>query len=314
MDGHVYGFHSAAGEALVRRLIGGVLADVEADRTSRRRALDRVSDALERAVGLDGAQPEQDVLESLAQRLNGAFSRAGYLPVSGEVMREHWSEWSRRGSPVNPEDICPAAVVAAASAAAEVVETAGALRRHGLSVAGSAAAPWDEGFCPGGEAPADLVLFAWRGETGGDAYVGCVAMSPEGACYVEDVALCGDPAQALRDGALGSRSPAECEAIAPGLCRLHAAVARFNVATAAAREPSRLSVEVASGEALAVTALWDGEPIRSVPRAAAPAEPVPLSEAMLPVGFQADAAPAPSPAPAPVREPEEAEASAPGMR
>ena len=256
-----FGFFTAAGEDLARKLIKGIVADVSCDRTSRRRALDRIAEAVERAAGTDGMQADQDCMDAIAAVLNPAFHKAGFMPVSGIQLRGHCEDWSRKGAAAGSADVCPAAVLEAASAA----RTAGALleqvgARRSVGVGASALAPYEPGFFDAeGYPPGEIVLFPWRGETGGESYMGCVLVGDSGCAYLEDVVSCG-AAKVLHEGLLGAGDARDSEALGADLVRLHAELARFNVASALVREPARLTVRVAEDGA-GLETLWDGDPL-----------------------------------------------------
>lgn len=262
MSDDTYGFFSAAGEALARRLIGGVISDVQAESTSRRHALDRLAQALERIAGMERLSPEQDTLDNLALCLEAPFRAAGFLSLSGVELRGHCEEWSRRGSPVSAADACPALVLEAARAARRLSSCARDISRHpGVSVAVSVVAPWENGFCNSdGMAPADVVLFPWKGDVEGDSYVGCVVCSCEAASYIENVVDAGSTA-AIREGMLGDRGQADGEALFADLARLQVDMSVFNIASAKARQPSRLGLSAGSGSEQMIQALWDGDPL-----------------------------------------------------
>jgi hypothetical protein len=254
-----FGFFSGAGEAIARTLVRGVVTDVAGDRTSRRRALDRIAEAVERVASVDGMQADQDVIDAIASALRPAFARAKFMPVSGLQLRAHCEEWSRKGASVSSADVCPAAVleaVAAARIATGLIERMSDTCK--VDVFASAIAPYDEGFCDKeGRAPGEVVLFPWLGATGGETYIGCVLVGEGGCAYIEDVVECG-PLESLKDGLLGTREPEMCTRIAHELSELNTAIRRFNLASAAVQEPSRLTARVANG-GFGLHVMWDGD-------------------------------------------------------
>ena len=275
----------------------------------RRRALDRVSEALERVAEKDGAQPEQEMLDVVAARLAGPFARAGYVDVTGAEVRDHWDIWLRRGTPANPADAVPAAAAAANDAGRAAGAAAAVLAgRPAPSLHVSPCAPWEDGFTvPGGGA---LVLFQWRGDVGGEIYLGCVAVSPDGAAYLEDVVAAGSVAGQLRDGLLGAVGAGEQDLLASCILRLQEAIAGFNLASALAREPARLGIAFGADPVPSVAVTWDGDTLPEAVAARLPVQPAPgrspvpepdagLVDAVVEIGFAPDSDPCAEPAAAP---------------
>ncbi len=309
-----YGFYTSEANALARRRIGGVLADVAADRLARRPAMNVIFETLERVVEIDGAEPEPDTVDALARRIAPVFARAGFMPVTADTLRAEFGTWMRGGSPVDPSVSRPAAVRAAAASAAAASAALAELAVPGLVVAASAVEPWSEGFCgDDGEAPGDVIVFPWRGELGGAGYLGCVLMSADGACYLEEVAPRGDAArasEALRQGVLGEVGEASFKALGPVLARLANAISGFNSASSLVAAPERLGLAVETGEAVSVRATWDGEAVHGQQAEAAPA--VAVLDAVGHLRFAGEPRMA-SPAPVAAAR-EDAQPPAPGMR
>jgi hypothetical protein len=273
-----YGFYTSEANALASRRIGGVLADVSADKLARRPALNMIFETLERIVEIDGSEPEPDTVDALARRIAPIFARAGFIPVTAESLRADFGAWMRGGSPVDPSLSRPAAVRAAAASATAATAALAELRLPGLVVAVSSAEPMSDGFCnEEGEAPGDVVVFPWRGQIGGEVYLGCVLMSADGACYLEDIAPGGDAgmaSEALRQGVLGEVGETSFKVIGLVLSRLANAISAFNTASSLVGAPDRLSLAMEMREAITVQAVWDGEPIPGQQVDVSPAVPV----------------------------------------
>jgi hypothetical protein len=244
-----FGFYSEAAEALAARLIGGVIADVNADRTSRRMALDRIADALDRVAGLEGSAADSDIMETVALRLCPAFAQAGFISVSGNDIRSHFNAWSLRGAAADPAAVCSSAVLAAARAANLISDIATKIGEFSdVTIAFSQVHPNHEDFCDAdGNAPADIVVFPWKGDVTGLPYIGCIVMQADGASYLEAIA---DSGLVKKATALGGQ-----------LMALNDTIKQFNMSSATAREPERLTLACERTQPAGIIALWDGEPL-----------------------------------------------------
>ena len=269
-----YGFLSGAGEAFARRIVGGIVADVSAD-AGRRRALDRVSDALEQISDRDGAHPEQVTLDALAARLSEPFAKAGFLPPSGTEIRAHWDDWSRRGVPAGPLSSCPdGASRAGAFAAAASAAAARLAGIPGVAVASARVTPWDDGFCDEqGNPPGAIVVFPWRGDFSGVALMGVALLGPSGASYLDEMR--GDIADHLAGGVFEMPEGADAASLACALGALRDAVAGFNEASSYVADPARLGFGLAEGAVPVLTATWDGEAIQDAAKIRNPGDRAP---------------------------------------
>lgn len=273
-----FGFYSTAGEELARRLVAGICADVEADLVTRRKALDRLSDAMERVADIDGSAPDPDPLRAIAEFVSRSFERAGYLPVSADDLLGHFSAWRRTGAPISGAAL-PPAVAMAAESAREVTAAAFTLAGRGdVSVAVSEEAPWSPGFHATGAAAADIVLFVHADDPGSvveaNPFLGCAILGSEASGYLDwlvSAALPGSAEERLRG--LLPREGLDHASLMADLVRLERAASSLNLAARLANQPGRMGVSLAAGpgDAPLVICSWDG--IAVVPPPVAPDVP-----------------------------------------
>lgn len=271
-----FGFYSTAGEDLARLIVSGICADVDADLVTRRKALDRLADALERVSDLDGGASDPDPIGAIADHVSLSFVKAGYEPISGEALVAHSNAWRRTGAPVSDAAVPPSVEVSAA-AAREVSTAAAALAaRSEVSVAISAHAPWTEEFRAGEAAAAEVVLFLHADDPDSvveaNPFLGCVILGPESSSYLDwamSPAIPGDSEDRLR--ALLCRDGPDYAALAVDLGRLERAASSLNLAARMVNQPRRLSLSLTVGPSgvPVVACAWDGiEVSHSIPAAA----------------------------------------------
>lgn len=263
MDDGIYGFYTVVGEHFARRHLSCVGEDIRQDRLTRRKALDKVAEILERVATMDGASVQQESLDLVAGKLNLAFVSAGIMPLTGNDLGKHCAEWSRKGSSSNPLDTASSAVLSMGAAADALSRAILSVSKSGLSVCHRDLPPWKQGFClDDGKAPAEVVLYTWDGEVAGDTYVGAIVFGDEGASYLEHVVQGGDVMGALK-GILGAqRVDPVIRPASVAVTSLASSMVAYNLLVSASAEPGRLSTLFRTDAmSIQVIATWDGEPI-----------------------------------------------------
>ena len=252
------------GEELAGRLMRAISADIREDRLTRRQALDRAVDAMERVAAVDEGVASPEPVGRFAAFLNDAFIVAGFQPLTGELLREHFESWRRHGAVVSHTSTLPEAVSLVTSAARSFAAAAAPLfQRSDLKTMVAEARPWEEGFTREPVASAELVVCIWTGEATGTPTVCCVVSGPSGYVYLDQLASeHGVKPTALRK--VLRRDDLDYEGLAAELRRLADATDSVNVASYLLNAPDRLSLGLSSGESgPIVVALWDGEPVAS---------------------------------------------------
>jgi hypothetical protein len=262
MSSDTFELFTQGGEKLAKQLIQAICADISEDRLTRRQALDRAADAMEQVAAIDEGIADPEPVSRIAARLSEAFDTAGFKPLSGETLREHFEQWRRSGAAVSHTATLPETVALVTSAARAFAVAAEPLfQRSDLKAFIAEARPWEDGFTHEPFASAELVLCTWRGDVTGNPNVCAIVAGPAGYVYLDQISdFDGDRTSALRR-VLG-REDLDYEALLADLHRLAHAMESVNLASYLLDAPERLSFVLDAGKAgPAVVAMWDGEPI-----------------------------------------------------
>jgi len=255
---------TVAGEELASHLIRGICQDVEADQISRRRALDRMADAMERVSGVDDGVCDPEPLRAFASELNRAFAAAGYVPVGPEDLLRNFEQWSKKGTPVDaPIPVSVERVGSLLNSFVEALKPVFAL--PGVSAAVSRSEPWAAAFRKEAASEADIVFYTYRGDLRGDSKLGCIFLG-EQSMFLEDVFRDAEEMAGYIEeiNLLGDGSEVDVGRLARAMSKIGYLMDAVNEISSELVQTERLEIGIepaADGAAPHAFATWDGEPV-----------------------------------------------------
>ena len=245
-----FGFFTKKGEDTARVLVSGICLDVSSDVVTRRQALDRLVDAMERVGALDEGAEDQDVLGRVIGGVNAVFAEAGFVPVDLQSYRGHAAHWRLTGAPVDAGSI-PLRVARASAASGALTDALVAATAAGLSIQFTEGDP----FVTGVEEGTGLLVCllppsdaCWNDERW---QVSVLVRGNEGSQYL-DFLMAGEAPEARIATLLGADVPVEA------LNRVNASVFGLNTTLAELGEGSRLDLGASADGLSGPTLSWDG--------------------------------------------------------
>ena len=267
-----YDLYTAEGEKLASESFDAICTAVEGDCLTRRQAMARAADAIERIEDIDRGMGDAEPFAKIAWVLSEAFESVGFKPVGADELAIAYEAWRKRGEML-PGVPVPTGVSAAGEAASGLERALAPLygRSDGFVARVSGAAPFTADFTDADALGCDMSVFISTGDFTGATQVGCLLMSPTASAYLDDAVSSENLDRAL-DAIYPDRTDIERTDLAPALTDLASALDDFNLAVAMLKSPERLSVSLSKDVVPPkLVAMWDGNPISSVRRTPASA-------------------------------------------
>lgn len=90
------------GNALAAKLVGAVAAEVEADRLTRRQAVERLCEAVHDVRAVDSGMSDSEPFWAIARAVRGAFDKAGFERLDGDDLSLAYGQWAKGRPAADP--------------------------------------------------------------------------------------------------------------------------------------------------------------------------------------------------------------------
>lgn len=250
-----FGFYSDVAEKLAYDLLKGLSIDIELEKISRRRSLDKICFILEKITDLDGYRWEQSHIDKIINFLSNSFQKAGFIGFTYEEFLDHKKTWEKNGKEINMYETTPSVV----STIFRITDNINVLIKdiENIKTIKCQVSNDDPYLNPELNAGNDILIFKWKGYSENTPLLGCALIGDGYASMLEDLIEKNTVSKDLIEKEyLGKREDIDYNLLIQLLGKLNTLIIAYNHSIYSLPHIERLSVEFKEGNILTK---WDGQ-------------------------------------------------------
>lgn len=254
-----FGFYSDKSEKLAYSRMNGLYDDIINDRTSRRRAMDRICSMIEDIRNQDSGKPVDIAqLNAICRYLAPALETAGIISINSDDIREHNIQWEKKGRLISQYETAPATLSALARSSEQINNAMAKINEMiDIDIVGMNEDPCTLDNPAQGH---DIVVFKYKGFDDHLPLIGCALIGKDYARNLEDIMQHQDIANQDIQGTdcLGQRSGVDYSQLILYLVELNQGIMSFNHSAYLIQKPDRLDIHFNNNGTPQNVMTWDG--------------------------------------------------------